>query len=486
MSEQKRPNILFILTDQHRYDCVGANGNEIIKTPTLDGLADEGMRFERSYSCCALCSPARASLITGLLPHNHHLIWNTGEMDALTDWECLPDPCHTLAGRLSDAGYWTGYTGKWHLGRRSPIDHGFHRLGTWEHEGPGFRGGVVSRSIAEEHKRHDTSSWRFRNRVARKLPNGRNILYSAQNPGPEETSYAHQIANTAIDLMKDLARDPERPFFISTNFFGPHLPFRSNEPYSSMYDPGDMKEWPAFCDEAQDKPRLLSIMRGHWDTADLPWEWWQPVVANYFAFISQIDAQIGRMLDCLSALGLADDTVVVYTTDHGDTCGDRRCFDKGHGMYDEIYHTPLIVRWPGQVAAGSVNRDFVSTIDLGPTWLDIGGGDAFANADGRSLAPLLQGNTPGDWRRDHFAEFHGQQWSQMTLRSLQDERFKYVFNGTDIPELYDMENDPAELHNLTGTDEHKDVEKAMHERLFQQMHENGDFYAGWLAPKPGA
>ncbi|PIU65867.1 MAG: sulfatase [Armatimonadetes bacterium CG07_land_8_20_14_0_80_59_28] len=473
-----RPNILLVVTDQHRFDCLGANDNAIIQTPALDSLTREGMRFDRAYSCIGLCSPARASLLTGLYPHNHGVFTNIHDIHGVTQWESLPNPLETLPGRLSRAGYQTAHTGKWHLGPHSPLDHGYHRIGTWDGDGAQdrYRQDLISRL--------DTSGWETRNAVARRLPNGREFPFCSHEPGPPELSPSAFIAETAIDLLNEFARDDDHPFFITANFYGPHLPFRTHEPFSSMYHPAEIPEWPAFRDTLDGKPFQHRRMREYWGTEGLPWSWWQPVVAACYGFISMIDAQIGRVLTRLDKLGLAENTLVCYTTDHGDTCGDRGMFDKGYTMYEELYHIPLLVRWPGVVEAGSNCAEFVNSIDLAPTWMEVANAGCFERCDGRSLLPLLRGQQPSDWPQEVVCEFHGMQWSLTSQRMLRDRRHKYVWNGTDREELYDLDRDPAELENIADDQASQHVKRGLRDRLFNKMWETGDHFATWISRRP--
>jgi len=477
-AEAARPNILLIVADQHRYDCVGANGNPIIQTPALDSLAREGMRFERAYTCIGLCSPARASLLTGLYPHNHGVFANFPEIRGLLHRESSLDPLNTLPMRLLQAGYQTGHTGKWHLGSCSPLNYGYQRVGTWDGDGAyeRYRQELLAKLAAGDSE--------GKNRITRRLPNGWEYLFCSHQPGPPELNQAAFVAQTAIDLLEEFARDRERPFFLSVNFHGPHLPYRTHEPFTSMYDPQSIPPWRAFGDTLEKKPFQHRRMREYWDTEGLPWSWWQPVVAAYFGVISMIDAQIARLLARLEELNFAANTLVCYTTDHGDTCGDRGMFDKGYTMYEEIYHIPLIIRWPGRVCAGAVCRAFVNSIDLAPTLLEVAGADPFTKCDGRSLVPLLHGEVPKDWPQEVVCEFHGMQWSLTSQRMIRNDEYKYVWNGTDRDELYHLANDPAELVNIADEPASQKVKRDMHERLFTKMWEAGDHLATWIFPKP--
>ncbi|MBM4050682.1 MAG: DUF4976 domain-containing protein, partial [Planctomycetes bacterium] len=215
----------------------------------------------------------------------------------------------------------------------------------------------------------------------------------------------------------------------------------------------------------------------YWGTENTDWDFWRPIVAKYWGFVTLLDALIGRVMDHLHGLGLERDTAVFYTTDHGDTCGSRRMFDKGYCMYEELYHIPLIASWPGVWRGGRRCDAFVNHIDLMPTFLEIAGLKPPQGIDARSLMPLLQGQPPADWPTDAYAEFHGMQWGLYSQRMLVTERHKLVFNAADTDELYDLQEDPAELNNLIDDLRYAPVQRELYLRMFNRMKQTGDpFY----------
>ncbi|MFQ6131769.1 MAG: sulfatase-like hydrolase/transferase [Armatimonadota bacterium] len=438
------PNLLMIVTDQHRYDGVSANGSQLCQTPALDGLASGGMRFEHAFTCIGLCSPARASLLTGLYPHNHGALNNNGT-DGVR-YELEPE-CWTFTQALGEAGWQLGYVGKWHVNRtHTPTDYGFHDyvpIGPYRRyrEGLGYEWNEAFGSY-------------FR-------PTG------VTDDIPVEASRPYFLAEQAIALIRKYAADQQsRPWHVRLDFHGPHLPNVIPEPYASMYDPKSFQPWGNFGDTFEGKPSAHYNQLRNWAIEDMTWEDWQPIVAKYYGEVSLLDWCIGRVLQCLDDLGSAEDTVVVFTTDHGDANGSHRMYDKGYCMYEELYRVPLIIRWPGVTQPGSVSRAFVNDwLDLVPTALDIAGLPAPERLDGRSLVPVLSGEAPADWPDMAYAEFHGMQFGLYTQRMVRTERYKLVYNGSDVDELYDLERDPHELHNRIDDPDYRQVREEHWERF---------------------
>ena len=460
-----RPNILLIFLDQQRYDTMAHHGHPTVATPTLDRLAGEGVDFARAYSCCGLCSPARASVMTGLYPHSHGLLTNTHDFQTLTSF---PSHLRTFAHRLVDAGYRTGYVGKIHLATPEvhPAAYGFrdfHRpYNVYLKERGLTRGEVVDTIIPPAHKGRE---------------------FAGVYDGALESFNEYWRCEEAIRLLEQYAGRAE-PFFLRCDFPGPHLPFNIPEPYASMYDPASVPEPPEFRDDFEGKPYIHRRMVERWSTQDLDWDWWQPVVARYWGFVTLLDMLTGRILGRLRDLGLEDNTAVFFTTDHGDTCGSRRMFDKGYCMYEELYHIPFVARWLGHWQGGATCDRFVHNHDLMPTFLDLAGVPIPDGLSTRSLVPLLEGRPPEDWRTDAFAEFNGMQWGLYSQRMVVTERHKLVFNCADVDELYDLDTDPYELVNQIDNPAYHDVKREMYLRLFRNMQSTGDpFYRDLWTPK---
>jgi arylsulfatase A-like enzyme len=267
------------------------------------------------------------------------------------------------------------------------------------------------------------------------------------------------------------------------------MPMVIPEPYASLHDPRSIPPHPNFDDPLTGKPAVQRIKRQHWATEDMTWADWQPLVARYYGEVALIDAQVGRVLDRLDELGLTENTVVVYSTDHGDTMGAHKHWNKDYTMYDEIYRVPLIVRWPGMTKPGSRCDTYVHhCLDLNPTFLEIAGAVAPEGRHGQTLVPLLKGETQ-DRPREAFCQFHGSHMGLYSMRMLQTDRFKYVFHVNDIDELYDHASDPHELHNVAQDPRYSADLKVLKRRMVDWMagtkdHLYNEWIVLWLTDDP--
>ena len=465
MPSTHTPNIVLIMTDQLRYDALGINNSPICRTPSLDKLARQGMRFTNAYTPCGLCTPARASVLTGRYPHKHGLVTNNDMYHAVR--EDLPDNEIGFSSLLRDGGWACGYAGKWHVGmKKLPSHFGFVGMDL-----PGY--GNPGELYQEYLREHGLTTPEI---VGETIgPPG----LSATLSGPVEATVPYFLGEYSIELLRQFAEQRQssgQPFLLWCNFWGPHTPYFCVEPYASMYDPHEIPPWLNYADPLEGKPALhRRFLEAEFETSTQgPWEKWQPVVAKYWGRVTQIDAQIGRILEAIDRLGLAQDTVVIFTTDHGDSIGQHGgLFDKGPFMYEEVYHVPLIVRWPGHVTPDSRDENFVSLLDLMPTMLDLAGVPAPANVDGRSILPLLVGQDSESWPDYLVAEWHGHRFLY-SQRMIRWRHYKYVFNPGDVDELYDLDVDPHELHNRIDDQEYQDLREHLQARLLQHLTDSRD------------
>ncbi|WP_049953615.1 sulfatase-like hydrolase/transferase [Halostagnicola larsenii] len=480
-------NVLLVLTDQERYDCSAPDGPPV-ETPTMDRLSSEGMRFERAFTPISICSSARASLLTGLFPHGHGMLNNCHEADAIQ--QDLPPELPTFSELLADSGYELTYTGKWHVGReQTPEDFGFSYLGGSD-------------------KHHDDIDEAFREyRDERGVPVGdvefEEAVYTgdaprdgsdgtfvaAKTPVDVEETRAWFLAERTIDAIEAHAKaDSDRPFFHRADFYGPHHPYVVPEPYASMYDPEAIEPPESYAETYDGKPRVQKQYLEYRGVADFDWDLWAEAVAKYWGFVTMIDDQLERILAALERTGLAEETVVVHASDHGDFAGSHRQFNKGPLMYDDTYHVPLQVRWPGVVEAGSVCREPVMLHDLAATFLEIGDVPVPDSFHARSLVPFLESDAkrgrerdrPAEWPDSVFAQYHGDEFGLYTQRMVRTDRYKFVYNGPDVNELYDLEADPAELQNLIEHPAYEEVRGEMSERLVEWMEATDDPNRTWV------
>lgn len=448
----KRPNVLFICTDQQRYDALGCCGNPHVQTPAIDRLAADGVLFEQCYVQSPVCSPSRASLVTGTYVHNHGL-WANGVT--------LPDSEPVFSKALGKSGYDCGLIGKMHLshcyaGRTEPRrDDGF-RVYEWAHD-PQHRSpeNAYHRWLREKHP----DVW------ARAIGSGERQNHE---PGgfdtiPTEAHYSHWAAEQAIDFLRERP-DEAQPFFLWLNFYDPHHPFVAPAEYLARYRPealpapvgrpGELATKPSIQTEAS-KESYAGHARGY-RTYDAPEI--QKIIAAYYAMVSLIDDEVARVLAALERQGLAEDTVVIFTSDHGEMLGDHELLLKGPMLYEGAVRVPLIMRWPGELPAGERRRELVEWLDLCPTILSLAGLPPLPGNQGLDLLPLARGDADAATRGWALCEYrnsgHGYE-PPVHLTMLRQGRFKLIVQhgppATDRPgagELYDLESDPDELCNL--------------------------------------
>ena len=460
------PNILFLLTDQQRYDSLGCNGASLCQTPAIDSVAESGMRFTKAYTPIALCSPARGSLLTGLYPHNHGQLSNMGNFNAVFGEQILDKPAYPQL--LKAAGYNVACIGKWHLAKQGDTE--FWGYDKWH-------------PYSEWHQwlRDDDIDFRIDRDAVQPYEWGGDAPFYGRLPLPVERTMEAWTADKTIDLINGY-KNSDKPFMIAANFFGPHFPYAVPEPYNTMYDPESVERWGNFDEQFINKPLIQQKEMLRWNASHLTWEDWQKVIAAYWGFCTFIDDQVQRILSCLEQNGLSDNTIVIFSTDHGDMLGSHRLFNKGFHMYEETHHIPLVIRWPGVTSAGTTCDEFVNLVDLMPTFLEIGGAEIPNNLDGRSIVPLLTGEDVEDWPDDVFAEFHGYEATLATVRMVRTDSWKYVYNPYSEDELYDMKSDPHELHNLATHLGYKHVLRRMKDRMVRWLRGTRDnivMEGGW-------
>lgn len=478
MPAARPTNILLVTADQWRGDCLSAMGHPAVRTPNVDRLAGEGVLFERHYCQAAPCSPARASLYTGLYQLNHRVCRNGTPLDSRFT---------NLALEARRAGYRPalfGYTDQAVDPRTTTPDD--PRLTTYEEVLPGF----------EQLARYDESAAEWLAWLAEKgIDTGsglKGVYGSVPTDGP--LSKAHlkpkfgaedtESAFIAERFLSFLAERGERPWFAHLSFIRPHPPFSVPEPYHSMVDeaavPEPVRAASPEAERAQhpflaymmDNNRRRSFVPGGGDRPVSEWtaEEVRAIRAVYYAMIAEVDAQLGRILDGLKAAGCYDDTLIVLTSDHAEMLGDHHCFGK-FGYFDQSFHIPLIVRAPGAgMVRGARVRQFTESIDIAPTLADWAGTGIPVQYDGRSLLPFLRGETPRRWREAAHWEFDfrevvtgaseralGLSLDRCQMAVRRDERFKYVHFADLPPLLFDLARDPGEFVNVA---DHPDYREA--------------------------
>ncbi len=462
-SQSDRPNILMIVSDQERADVLGCYGGPC-RTPAIDSLAADGVRFETCIAPSAICSPVRGSFLTGLYPHGHGVLNNTHEPDALR-LDLAPGVV-TYSELLRDAGYRLGYVGKWHVGQRGPDARGFHDVVM----APNVVAGANDEAIVQ----HEPE---LRDPVYATYPRGR-LLVAGMDPRPIDATETRRDADAAIDLLHRY-RELDAPFCLRLDFEGPHHPYMPPEPYASMYEPREIPPWSNFDDDVSRKPHAQRRLLEQRGVAGWTWADWQPVVSRYFGFVSYVDSEIGRVLDAVDRLGLRERTVVIHTADHGDMTGSHGGqFNKGPLMYDEVCRVPLIVRGPS-VQAGSVCGLPVGSLAVMPTILDLAGVPIPDGLHVSSLASWFANPAAAPDDGEAHAEYHGDEWGLYSMRMIRTGTHKYVYSPHGNDELYDLEADPHELANRIAEPEYAAVREELRHRLRDWMLATDDPLALW-------
>ncbi|MCD6405394.1 MAG: arylsulfatase [Planctomycetes bacterium] len=432
-SPQNRPNIVLIMCDQLRGDCLGCDGHPVVETPNLDTMALEGVRFSRAYSATPTCIPARAGLYTGQSPSKHGRV---GYLDSVP-WNYKT----TMAGELAAAGYHTQAVGKMHVHPARSL-MGFHNVIL--HDGYLHCGRDVNRRLETI---DDYLPW-LRERAGSGsdyIDNGLECNSWVARPWHLDESLhpTTWAAAQSIDFLR--RRDPRRPFFLFTSFVRPHAPLDPPQVYWDQYINQDIPE-PVIGDWAEEFPQgALVHASGH--KGSVRPRALRRARAAYYALITHVDHQIGRLMQALFEHKLLENTIVIFTADHGDLLGDHNLLRKAL-PYEGSARIPMIAwtspRFDMGLLRGNVVDAPVELRDVMPTLLDAAGAPIPASVEGKSLLPLARGERVS-WR-DYL---HGEHTvGDESAQYLTDGREKYIwFSGSGREQLFDLENDPCELHN---------------------------------------
>ncbi|MCB0087363.1 MAG: sulfatase-like hydrolase/transferase, partial [Caldilineaceae bacterium] len=286
------------------------------------------------------------------------------------------------------------------------------------------------------------------------------------------------VAEEAIRVMEQMAAQDE-PFFLWANFWGPHTPCLVPEPYFSMYNPDDIPEHPSYCETFENKPRVQSIIERMWGLGDYGWRGFQEISARYFGHCTLIDDMVGRVVAALERLGQLDNTIIIYTADHGDCLGAHKLIEKGEFMYDEIYRIPLVVAHPECQTPGAERDDLVYLHEVLPSMLTAAGIEAPNELDGQSFLPAMLGQAWDNGRAEVFCIFNNH-FTTANQRMVRTHTHQFTFNPSDIGELYDLVNDPYQLHNRYGDPAYDAVRLDLMDRMEAHMTALGDPQLSWF------
>lgn len=442
------PNILFLMTDQMQGRVLEPDNP--CQTPNLDRLAARGVRFRRAYTPNAVCSPARASLMTGLLPHNHGVLYVVHTVD--DDQAALRTDHPHWAERLTEAGYRTGYFGKWHVERSNDLT----QFG-WQQQGE--LGGHANWNQAS------FSLERYLDSPPGYTPN----RFYGVCDWPASTRPLGKKTDAALAFL-DSAVEGETPWCCFVSFTEPHDPFYCHEDVFAKYDVDSIPLQPNVHDDLAGRPNLYKRTAKVW--SDWTDREHREAAACYYASISEIDEQFGRLLDRVARAGQLENTIVVLTSDHGDLLGAHGLYCKNVGAFEEAYNIPMVVAGPG-IAEAEVSDARVGLQDVGQTLLDLVGAQPLGEIDGRSFAPVLASPQETAEYQEGFAEYYGGRYI-VSQRLLWDGDWKFVHNGFDYDELYNLADDPFEMNNLAQDPAYAEKAEEMTRRMWQIVVESGD------------
>ncbi len=457
----RRPNILLLFVDQLRWDYVHAYGiNPWIRTPNIDSIGENGCRYDLAYSPNPVCIPARHNMITGLTAKYHGFDDNYFGKDA----KCCPWYLPTFAQICSDAGYSTFAVGKMHFQpeRRAT---GFDRFYNMDEVVQDILEDDYALFLREKGYGHVGS-----------MHGVRNVLYQQpqQSLLPDELTGSHWVADKTIDILRSRG-EQDRPFLLWTGFIQPHPPLASPHSFSHMYD----GQVPRHTSSVTPLSKLLEELKC---IADLPDEGnINRMRENYAGAVSWVDYNIGRILEALRETGLDRNTVVIFTSDHGEMLGDLDTYQKMNA-HEPSAHIPFLMQWPGHIAPGSVNNDFMDLNDILPTFLDLARTDYPADYElpGESLfAP--------EPKKDRSVVYAEHQKGNRRWCMIRDKRYKLIHYYGDEDQLFDLTEDPEERINLLWERENDPEVKKVLERLYpvlkkyeskwgpEEATENGEF-----------
>ena len=472
-ADPDRPNILWICTDQQRLDTIGALGNDLINTPNIDRLVARGVAFTSAFAQSPVCTPSRASFLTGRYPRTTRCRQNG---------QAIPPDERLISRLLADAGYTCGLSGKLHLsscagGRvEQRIDDGYSTFQWSHHPQPDWPQNAYTQWLAAK-----GLTWND-------LYDGPSTPY-VKHGIPAEHHQTTWCAEVAVDFIRE---NKGRPWLFSFNSFDPHHPFDPPAEYLRRYDPGRMPAPKYRPGELDNKPVYQQLDHqwahnepGYFHTAGMTDDDRRQVTAAYYAMIELIDDQVGRMLDALEETGQLDSTIVIFMSDHGEMLGDHGLYLKGPHFYDEAVRVPLVISWPGRFVSGLRSDALVELVDVAPTLLEAAGLTVPPAMQGRSLGPILTGRAdPSVHRETVYSEYYNA-WSHpgsyATMLRSRHEKI-VVYHGIEQGELYDLDADPDEFQNLWDSPGHA----GMKTRLLKQAFDSSVFTLDPAPPRLGA
>ncbi len=445
----KPRNVVFILSDDHRFDAMGFMGHPLAVTPQMDAMAAEGVHLKNAFVTTSLCSPSRASILTGLYTFRHRVIDNQ---------RLVPDGTLFFPQYLQKAGYATAYVGKWHMGGHTDAPR------------PGFDHWVSFRGQGQY------------------LPTGNTLNVNGENV-PQKGYITTELTDYAIDWLEE-QRDSEKPFFLYLSHKAVHANFTPEDQYEdSLADkPYTRPSTEANTDaNYHHRPRWLRDQRNSWHGVDFPYHSDLDIERYYKRYcesLRSVDDSIANVMAQLESMGIADETLVIYMGDNGFMFGEHGLIDK-RVAYDTSIRVPMLMRCPDLFEGGTVVDEVVANIDIGPTVMSAMGLAKPAHMDGDNFIPLAQGKDI-PWRENFLYVYY---WEKNfpqspTVFALRTDRYKLInyYGLWDVDELYDLQNDPGETTNLLYTEGYQEIGDDLRTRLYAMMDDLGGMEIPLNAP----
>lgn len=448
----KPRNVILILTDDHRYDAMGFLGHPFLETPHLDSIAAHGVHLKNACVTTALCSPSRASILTGLYTHRHRVIDNN---------RAIPPGTRFFAEYLQAAGYSTAFIGKWHMGGES------------DEPRPGF------------------DHWISFKGQGSYLPDKYGLNVNGRHV-PQKGYITDELTDYALDWLR-AQRPAEKPFFLYLSHKAVHANFTPAPRHAGRYKDAPYRTPASQADSPANnagKPRWVRDQRNSWHGVDFPYHSDLDIAQFYRSYcetLLAVDDSVGRVLAQLKEMGALDDTLVIYMGDNGFMFGEHGLIDK-RTAYEASIRVPMVMQCPSLFSGGRAVEQVVANIDIAPTILEAAGLAKPHDMDGLSFLPLARGE-PAKWR-DYFLYVY--YWEKNfpqtpTQFALRSDRYKYItyYGLWDTDELYDLQADPGELRNLITSPAHRAVAREMEKKLYELMAAEGGMEIPLNAPAGG-
>lgn len=458
----ERPNILIFMTDHQRADTAMPDHPSV--TPNLDKLAREGVSFTEVYCPSPHCCPSRATFFSGLYPSRHGVWNNICNRQALSHG--LKPGVRLWSEDLHDAGFEQHFVGKWHVSIE---------------EGPGDRGWIEHFVSAGKGTHHGVTWDRYRELVTKpdEVNRGEGEIlrpgygtYQLYGTGDRKGDHDERVVQQGLELIPQLAAHGA-PWTLYLGLIGPHDPYVVPQKYLDMIDLADVTLPWSYGDEMADKPGIYQRMRdmrfGQLTEREV-----RQAIRHFWAYCSYLDDLFGQVLLALEHSGQKNNTLVLYTSDHADYAGEHGLFAKGIPCFRGAYHIPAVMRWPAGIRnPGRTVDAFVSEADFAPTFLDVAGVTTDRHFTGASLMPFLLDQEPEAWRSAIHTQCNGVEL-YYTQRSVMTKDYKYVFNGFDRDELYDVRKDPNEMQNQADNPAYENVKRELCAEMWRFAYQEDD------------